>query len=84
MERLLASAARYYEITGEDLGNRGKGRNIARARAAFCYLAVRKLHLSCVEVGLRLNLTPSAVSKSVARGRAVVEEDRNEETLLSS
>ncbi len=84
MERLLASTARYYEIEGEDLGNRGKGRKTARARAVFCYLAVRKLQLSCVEVGMRLNLTPSAISKSAARGRAVVEEDRNEKALLSS
>jgi hypothetical protein len=83
MERLLASTARYYEVAGEDLGSRGKGRKIARARAVFCYLAVRKLYLSCVEVGRRLNLTPSAISKSVTRGRAAVEEDGNEETLLS-
>ncbi len=83
MECLLASTARHYEVQGEDLGSRGKGRKIARARAVFCYLAVRKLQLSCVEVGMRLNLTPSAVSKSVARGRAAVEEDGNEEALLS-
>ena len=83
MESLLERVAKYYEVAREDLWSRSKERKVSRARSVFCYLAVRKIQLSCADVGVRLNLTPSTISKAVVRGRTVVKEDRNEEELLA-
>ena len=83
MESLLERTAQYYGVAGGDLGSRSKERKVSRARSVFCYLAVRKLQLSCVDVGVRLSLTQSTISKAVVRGQAVVMEDRNEEELLA-
>jgi len=83
LEGLLARTACYYEVAIKDLGSRSKERKVTRARSALCYLAVKKLQSSCVEVGLRLNLTPSTISKAVIRGEAVVSEDKNETELLA-
>ena len=44
-------------------------RAVARARSIICCLAVDQLMLKGTYVACRLNLTPSAVSKLVSRGR---------------
>jgi plasmid maintenance system antidote protein VapI len=44
-------------------------------------LAVRKLGLTATELALKLNITPSAVSKLVVRGQSVVHETGVEESF---
>ena len=46
-------------------------RRVVRARSVLCYLAVGKLRMSVTKVALRLNITPSAVSKPVVRGQSI-------------
>jgi len=48
-------------------------RTVALARSIICCLAVDQLMLSGTFVAGRLNLTPSAVSKLVSRGRLETE-----------
>ncbi len=48
-------------------------RTVALARSIICCLAVDQLLLSGTYVACRLNLTPSAVSKLVSRGRLETE-----------
>jgi chromosomal replication initiation ATPase DnaA len=48
-------------------------RTVALARSIICCLAVDQLMLSGTLVARRLNLTPSAVSKLVSRGRLETE-----------
>jgi len=47
----------------------GRGRKVSRARSIFCVLAIDLLRYSGAEVARALSLTPSAVSKSVVKGR---------------
>ena len=49
---------------------RCKQRELARARALICTLAVDRLQISGREVSRRLKLTPAAVSKLAQRGRS--------------
>jgi len=48
-------------------------RTVALARSIICCLAVDQLMLSGTLVASRLNLTPSAVSKLLSRGRLETE-----------
>ena len=47
----------------------GKQRNVNEARAIVCTLVVEKLCLSGREVARKLEMSPSAVSKVLLRGR---------------
>lgn len=48
---------------------------LVKARSLLCYWATRELGISGTEVGARLGLTLSAVSRSVLRGAKVAEEN---------
>jgi hypothetical protein len=80
---LLSKAATYYNIDVEELCSGSRQRLVAKARAAVCYLAVRKLQISCKDAALRLKISPSAVSNAVMKGRSVVKRDGNEVSLLN-
>jgi REP-associated tyrosine transposase len=69
--QLIKKVAKYYQINIEELKTPSKGRTISLARCVLCYLAVRKLLYSCAEVARALNISPSAVSKSVNKGARV-------------
>jgi hypothetical protein len=56
-------------ITNQDLTPYLFQRTVALARSIICCVAVDQLMLSGTFVANRLNLTPSAVSKLVSRGR---------------
>ena len=47
----------------------GRERKVSRARSIFCVLTIDLFGYSGAEVALALSLTPSAVSKSVVKGR---------------
>ena len=53
----------------EDLESGSSSREVGKARAALCYMAVRELGLSCAFLAKELRISPSAVSKSTVRGR---------------
>ncbi len=80
--KLIKKIADYYEVDVEDLKTASKVRTISRARFLICYLAVRKLMISCAEVARALNISPSTVSKAVSKGKMVVDRKRVQEKLL--
>lgn len=43
--------------------------HVVRVRSIICYLAVHKLMISAADIASKLNLSPSAVSKSAVRCR---------------
>jgi len=68
--RLIIEKVAYgFGVDMNDLKSGSRSRKVSKARAAICYLAVRELGLSCVSVAKELKISPSAVSKSVLRGR---------------
>lgn len=82
LEALLRKVADYYKIDMDGLKTGIKERSIVKARYVLCYLAVRKLKMTATEVALKLNITPSAVSKAVIRGQSILRQAGVEETLI--
>jgi len=69
IETLIERLLKQLDVVPADLWSTGKHRKVARARAIICTLAIDYLRVSGREVALRLNLSPSAASKLMQRGR---------------
>jgi hypothetical protein len=82
LEALIENAALYFKVDVEDLKSASKERNISHARSVVCYLAVRKLMISCADVARALKISPSTVSKTVIKGRAVNDRKKIQADLL--
>ena len=82
MESLLRRTVAHYGVDQEELQGTSKAADCVRARAVFCYVAVRKLKVSCASVARLLGISPSAVSKAIRRGRSMADQSRVEEALL--
>jgi DNA-binding CsgD family transcriptional regulator len=69
-----------FGVDTESLKSASKVPAIAKARAVLCYLGVRKIGLSSVSIAKELGISPSTVSRSVARAPAILgsEEIRGE------
>ena len=73
---LAERIAQHFGVDTDDLRSGTKTRNVVKARAVLCYLAIRKLGKAAVELARELNISPSAASKSVTRGRALALEEK--------
>lgn len=82
LDTLVAQTAEYYKIHLDELRTKSKASNIVTARAVLCYLAVRKLNISCADVARNLNIAPSTVSKAVNRGLSLASESTVTDILL--
>ncbi|MGD9301182.1 MAG: helix-turn-helix domain-containing protein [Desulfobacterales bacterium] len=82
LDSLVEKVAVYFKIDTEDLKTASKERRISRARSILSYLAVRKMMISCAEVARALNISPSAVSKAVIKGRALIDRKQIQKQLL--
>jgi putative transposase len=69
IDQLIITVAKYMDLDADLIAKRGKKRSVALARSIICALAVDRLMLSGADIARRLHITPSAVSKLVARGR---------------
>jgi len=69
IDQLILTVCTYLELEADLIPRKGRKRSIALARSVICAMAVDRLMLSGADVARRLNMTPSAVSKLVARGR---------------
>jgi putative transposase len=78
---LMASIAHHFGVDLDDLRSGTKTRQVVKARAALSYLAIRKLGATAVELAGELNISPSAVSKSVRRGQASAREQKLDKLL---
>jgi len=82
LAQLIKKVAKYYHIDLEELKTASKARTVSLARSVLCYLAVRKLLFSCAEVARTLNISTSAVSKSVAKGQALTNRTKIQKEIL--
>jgi chromosomal replication initiation ATPase DnaA len=71
VERLIERVADHFNVATSELKSASKVRQVSFARTIFCVFTVRDLGASCVELSGILGLSPSAVSKAVAKGGGV-------------
>lgn len=84
LKRLLEKVSAHFGVESEDLKSGSKVRNVAKARAVLCYVGVRKLGLTSASIAKELGMSPSAVSKSIDRGKQVSGHEAIERQLLES
>ena len=69
LETMIERVAEILGLVPADVGSAGWQRRFARARGVIGALAIEYLGISGRGLSRRLNLSPSAVSKLVQRGR---------------
>ena len=62
------------DIPMDALWSRGKQRHLVRARSLLCYWAATELHMSMSALARRFEVSATAISKSVLRGKALAKE----------
>jgi putative transposase len=62
------------DIPAEEVWSKGKYRHIVAARSLLCFWAVNELNISITELAQRFGVSPTAISKSVLRGKALAKE----------
>jgi len=82
LPQLLQKVSAHFGLAREELKSGSKVPRVAKARAVFCYLGVRRLGLTSASIARELGISPSAVSKSIPRGRQALGDDGIEEYLL--
>jgi hypothetical protein len=82
LNNLIEKVAGYFDIESEDLKTASKESTITLARRILCYLAVRKLMLSCTEVARQLNISPTAASRAATIGRKLPDRRKIRKQLL--
>lgn len=69
LDTLIRAVVDHFKLDGDALTQTSKQRTVCRARSIICCLAVDRLALSGADVARKLNLSTSAVSKLLLRGR---------------
>jgi putative transposase len=59
------------DIAMDALWSKGKHRHVVKARSLLCYWAVDELHMSMSELAGRFEISATAISKSVLRGKTL-------------
>ena len=71
LDTLLVQVAQYYKTDPADLKTASKEATITQARTVLCYLAVRKLKISCADVARTLRISPATVSRAAGRAAGI-------------
>ncbi len=75
IREIIAVVCRYLAIEPEELKLNSRAAKIVEARSIICYLSVRKMGHSGVEVGKHVNLHRAGVSVAASRGEKIVKKD---------
>ena len=84
LDGLLEKVGNHFCVDVKELKSGSRSRDIAKARSVLCCLGVRNLGLTCVTMAKALGVSPSAVSKSIARGRNILQAQDIEDKLMKS
>lgn len=76
IKEIVVKVCRCFDITPEELKLKSRAVKIVAARSVICYLAVRRLGHSGVEVGRHVNLARAGVSVAATRGESIVRENQ--------
>lgn len=77
-DRVAQRVAEVMEIETGQVTAFGKSPQTVKARSLLCFWAHRKLGMTTIEIGRRLNISQSAVSRSSMRGQQIEKENRVE------
>jgi putative transposase len=72
---IVAKVCRHFEVDPQELRHNTRAARIVDARSVICYLAVRHIGHSGVEVGSHINLRRAGVSVAAGRGERIVKTD---------
>ena len=73
--KLIEKVSSIFGIDSELVRRPSKNRSFAEARGMICYVGIRELGYSGIELGLELNLGVSGVSRALKRAEAVFREN---------
>jgi len=77
-DRVAQRVAEVMEIETDQVTAFGKSPQTVKARSLLCFWAHRKLGMTTIEIGRRLNISQPAVSRSSMRGQQIERENRFE------
>ncbi|ORJ62515.1 transposase [Geothermobacter hydrogeniphilus] len=83
LDKLLHTVAIHCQLAPEDLTLPSKQPAIVHAKALLCHIATRLYRIKGVDIGRRLALSPSAVSKAALRGRAIYAKEQQLQKQLT-
>jgi len=69
LDQVIEIVAEHFDLDMDQIKRKGRKRSVAIARSVVCALAVDRLMMSGTDISRSLNITPSAVSKLISRGR---------------
>ena len=75
VDKIATRVSRLMGLAVEDVWAAGKQQHIVNARSLLCYWAVRELGVSMSNLSRRLGISLPAISKSVVRGKQIVEDN---------
>ena len=71
LNAVAVRVSKLLNIPSEDVWSKGKYRHIVAARSLLCYWAVNDLGMSLSTLAQRFELSSTAISKAVLRGKAL-------------
>ena len=77
-DRVAKRVAELMAMEVEQVTAFGKSPQTVKARSLLCFWAHRKLGMTTIEIGKRLNISQSAVSRSSLRGQKIERKNRFE------
>ena len=75
LDTIARSVSKLLDLPLEKLWSKGKHRPIVAARSLVCYFAVNELDMSMIELARRFEISTTAISKAVQRGKALAVEN---------
>ena len=75
LDKIAQNVSRIMGLEPKEIQIAGKQRTIVNARSLFCYWAVQDLDVSMSSLAVRFGISIPAISKSVVRGRGLVEQE---------
>ena len=77
-ERVVNRVAEVLDMEVEDVLRMGKSPQTVKARSLLCFWAHRKLGMTTIEIGRRLKMSQSAISRLSLRGERIEKENQFE------
>jgi REP element-mobilizing transposase RayT len=75
LEKVAERVGRLFDMKAGEVWSSGKNRKIVHGRSLLCYWAVKELGETMTSMARRLNISVTAVGKSVARGEALAKKN---------
>ncbi len=81
IEALIDTVCHYLNVDKSLLSTPVKDRTTSRARSLICHIAYVTLRIKGIDIAMRLNLTPAAISRLATKGRTDPAREEIEERL---